>query len=430
MARRAFQVIDVVEVLQHWHAGRPKTVVAASLGVDVKTIRKYVAAAEAEGIRPGDGLVSDRAGWAARVAGWFPELVDAQARSRTWPELEGRRELIAKMLDTNTLATVHQRLRDEHGLSASESSLRRFVGQAFPDRRGARLVTVLRPGAPVGEAQIDYGYLGSWVDPVGGRLRRVQAFVIVLACCRHMFVRPVLSLDQSSWVAAHVAAWEFFGGVALRLVSENVPRNIFDVLWPAGLCGRDDRCPVITRPQGPSPASSRAYAAARSPPRSPGDTPAAKASHSRRKTRRISRVIQSVSRRVPDLTAASTIAATRSGCRCAYARARVTPQEPPTTTQRSTPRCSRSRSMSVSRCPVVLVRRSAAAESASGRLRPHPRWSKSTARYAAGSKLRRCPGPQPDPGPPCKYTAGTPVGSPTVSQWISCPSPTASNPEA
>jgi len=219
-------VIDVVEVLQHWHAGRPKTVVAASLGVDVKTIRKYVAAAEAEGIRPGDGLVSDRAGWAARVAGWFPELVDAQARSRTWPELEGRRELIAKMLDTNTLATVHQRLRDEHGLSASESSLRRFVGQAFPDRRGARLVTVLRPGAPVGEAQIDYGYLGSWVDPVGGRLRRVQAFVIVLACCRHMFVRPVLSLDQSSWVAAHVAAWEFFGGVALRLVSDNLKTGV------------------------------------------------------------------------------------------------------------------------------------------------------------------------------------------------------------
>ena len=31
-------MIDVVEVLQHWHAGRPKAVVAASLGVDVKTV--------------------------------------------------------------------------------------------------------------------------------------------------------------------------------------------------------------------------------------------------------------------------------------------------------------------------------------------------------------------------------------------------------
>src|SRR5450759_4447503 len=171
MARRAFQVIDVVEVLQHWHAGRPKTVVAASLGVDVKTIRKYVAAAEAEGIRPGDGLVSDRAGWAARVAAWFPELVDAQARSRTWPELEGRRELITKMIETNTLATVHQRLRDEHGVAASESSLRRYVGQAFggPPIAPGDGAAAGRAGR---EAQIDYGYLGSWVDPVGGRLRR------------------------------------------------------------------------------------------------------------------------------------------------------------------------------------------------------------------------------------------------------------------
>ena len=41
-----------------------------------------------------------------------------------------------------------------------------------------------------------------------------------------MFVRPVLSLDQSAWVAAHVAAWEFFGGVALRLVSDNLKTGV------------------------------------------------------------------------------------------------------------------------------------------------------------------------------------------------------------
>lgn len=34
MARRQFDVIDIVEVLQHWHAGRPKSVVAHSLGID------------------------------------------------------------------------------------------------------------------------------------------------------------------------------------------------------------------------------------------------------------------------------------------------------------------------------------------------------------------------------------------------------------
>jgi len=226
MARRTFQVIDVVEVLQHWHAGRPKTVVAASLGVDVKTVRKYVAAAEAAGIAAGDGLVCDRAGWALRVAQWFPELLDAQARSRTWPALEARRALIASMVEVNTMATVHQRLRDEHGLRVSESSLRRYVARSFPERRAAAAVTVLRGDAPVGEAQIDYGYLGSWVDPVGGRVRRVQAFVVVLACSRHMFVRPVLGMDQASWTASHVAAWDYFAGVPVRLVSDNLKTGV------------------------------------------------------------------------------------------------------------------------------------------------------------------------------------------------------------
>ncbi len=49
MARRTFTVIDVAEILEHWYAGRPKVQVARSLGVDAKTVRKYVRAAEAAG---------------------------------------------------------------------------------------------------------------------------------------------------------------------------------------------------------------------------------------------------------------------------------------------------------------------------------------------------------------------------------------------
>jgi transposase len=225
MARRTFQMIDVVEILQHWHAGRPKLVLSASLGVSPKTVRKYVAPAEAEGIRPGDGMVLDRAGWTAKVAVWFPELVDARARSSTWPLLEAKRDLIASMLETNTVATVHQRLRDEHDLRVSVTSLRRYVWQTFPDRNRPG-VTVLRPPVPPGEAQIDYGYLGRWLDPLANRVRRVWAFVMVLACSRHMFVRPVLSMDQSSWVAAHLAAWEFFGSVPERLVIDNLKTGV------------------------------------------------------------------------------------------------------------------------------------------------------------------------------------------------------------
>jgi hypothetical protein len=35
MARRAFQMIDVVEILQHWHAGWPITVHSAAAGTAI-----------------------------------------------------------------------------------------------------------------------------------------------------------------------------------------------------------------------------------------------------------------------------------------------------------------------------------------------------------------------------------------------------------
>jgi len=52
MARRTFDVVDVTEILIHWHAGRSSNEMAASLGVDRKTIRKYLAPAVSAGLRP------------------------------------------------------------------------------------------------------------------------------------------------------------------------------------------------------------------------------------------------------------------------------------------------------------------------------------------------------------------------------------------
>jgi transposase len=226
MARRQFEVIDIVEVLQHWHAGRPKSVVASSLGIDDKTVRKYVAPAEAAGLTPG-GAPLGRSEWAELVRGWFPELVEARARSRTFPAINDHRARIEDMLKTNTVATVHQRLRDEHGLAVGITAFRVYVGAEFPDTTARDKVRVLRPeGVPGDEGQIDYGFLGTWFDPVAERARRVWAFVMVLAWSRHMFVRPVFSMDAHSWVAAHVAAFAFFGGAPRRLVPDNLANGV------------------------------------------------------------------------------------------------------------------------------------------------------------------------------------------------------------
>src|SRR4029453_7054302 len=118
MARRTFDVVDVTEIFIHWYAGRSISEVAVSLGVDRKTIRKYLAPALDAGLRPG-GPVMAAQDWAALVTGWFPQLADTRLRQVTWPQIGEHHDWIVAMLRAGgTQATIPQRLRDEHGLHA------------------------------------------------------------------------------------------------------------------------------------------------------------------------------------------------------------------------------------------------------------------------------------------------------------------------
>ena len=221
-------MIDVTEILVHWHAGRSLNEMSQSLGVDRKTIRKYVAPAVEAGIVPG-GPARSEGEWQDLVRGWFPELSDARLRQVTWPAIGGHHDYIVEQLKAGVrMSTVWQRLRDEHGLAASVASFRRYVAANIPEEARRSQVTVWSPrSAEAGEqAQIDYGMLGRWLDPVSGRLRTVWAFVMVLACSRHMFVRPVLKMDQRAWTECHVEAFAFFGGVPARLVPDNLKTGV------------------------------------------------------------------------------------------------------------------------------------------------------------------------------------------------------------
>ena len=227
MARRTFYVIDIVEILVHWHAGRSQHEIADSLAVDRKTIRRYVAPAVAAGIVPG-GPARDRAQWAELARGWFPHLADTRLRQVTWPSIEVHRDYVVAQLELGvTAATIHQRLRDEHGLDVSVASFRRWVRANLPEELRARAVRVLRPTPPPGqEAQVDYGRLGRWLDPTTGRLVTVWVFVMVLCCSRHLFVYPVLRMDQRAWTEAHVEALRFFAGVPARIVPDNLKTGV------------------------------------------------------------------------------------------------------------------------------------------------------------------------------------------------------------
>jgi transposase len=126
-----------------------------------------------------------------------------------------------------TVATIAQRLRDDHGVDVSESTVRRYITTTLTESRLEERVTVPRGAVePGSEAQIDYGRLGMWCDPTSGRRVTVWVFAMILSCSRALFVQPVLKMDQTSWNASHVAAFEFFGGVPARLVCDNLKTGV------------------------------------------------------------------------------------------------------------------------------------------------------------------------------------------------------------
>ena len=54
----------------------------------------------------------------------------------------------------------------------------------------------------------------------------VNGFLMTLPFSRHVFVDPVLICDERSWVASHIAAFEFFGAVPAVLRVDNLKTGV------------------------------------------------------------------------------------------------------------------------------------------------------------------------------------------------------------
>lgn len=63
-------------------------------------------------------------------------------------------------------------------------------------------------------------------DPVTGATSRVYLFVGCLPFSRYAFVEPSLDMAQESWLRAHVAMFEVFGGSVPRIVCDNLKTGV------------------------------------------------------------------------------------------------------------------------------------------------------------------------------------------------------------
>jgi hypothetical protein len=128
-------VTDFVELFRHWNAGRSQVQIHQALDIDRKAIRKYLRPALAEGLQPCPDEF-DEGLWRARIGRWFPELIDPTVRALTWPQIAEHHEWISKQLEAPvTVATIAQRLRDDHHVEVTESTVRRYIASTFAEQR-------------------------------------------------------------------------------------------------------------------------------------------------------------------------------------------------------------------------------------------------------------------------------------------------------
>jgi transposase len=173
MAYREVTVLEVKEVVRQWLGGANKKRIAARLSLDVKTVRRYVAAAEEEGLRRESPPIDlDEA--VARVV----DALHAPGRPRGdgWATCTAERGFIANKLDKGVrLSKVHRLLR-RRGVLVTYATLHRFVVAELDFGRGAPTIPV-SDGPPGAEVQVDTGWVGSLEPDERGVRRRFRAWV-------------------------------------------------------------------------------------------------------------------------------------------------------------------------------------------------------------------------------------------------------------
>lgn len=224
MAYREHGMWEVLDVLKRLHRGEARRQVARVTGRSRSTVARYAGAAKELGWVAGvhdpdellaaEVLVMLRPGPKQSVAVSEDLLRPHQEDIRRWlaPHDGYKRGL--------RLTKVHTLLK-RRGTEVSYSALYRFACKHLDFGRRASTVRVADV-SPGDLAEVDFGRLGVVHDPVTGRGRVLHALIVTLVFSRHQYVHVTHSQKLEDLIDGLEAAWDFFGGVATRVVVDNL----------------------------------------------------------------------------------------------------------------------------------------------------------------------------------------------------------------
>ena len=221
MTYREVRVFEVREALRLWLRGEGFRSIERITQLDRKTVRRYVAAAEAA------GLVRD--GGEAQLSDEFiGQVVEAVRPHRSdghgapWRLLVANHDEIKAWLDTGLTAVKVQRLLARRGVAVPVRTVQRYAAQACgAGRRPASTVRVA-DGAPGDECQVDFGRMGLVFDSDSGRRRVCHGLIFTACLSRHCFVWLTFAQTTEAVIEAFEAACGFFGGVFRTVIPDNL----------------------------------------------------------------------------------------------------------------------------------------------------------------------------------------------------------------
>ena len=64
------------------------------------------------------------------------------------------------------------------------------------------------------------------LNPASGEEIKVYLFVATLPYSRYTYVEPCLDMKEDTWLRCHVHMYDFFGGVSVRTVCDNLKTGV------------------------------------------------------------------------------------------------------------------------------------------------------------------------------------------------------------
>jgi transposase len=215
-------VVQVREVLRRWLSGNDGLRrVADAAGVDRKTARRYVEAAESLGVKRNGGEPQLTEEVLAAVVDKVRPGRPA-GHGGAWELLGSHHEKLKELVVVKGLTVVKAGdLLARQGLVVPERTLHRYCAEHFPGNAERGTVRLADP-EPGKELQADFGKMGLLFDPVQARRRVVHALVLVAVLSRHMFVWLTFTQTTEDVIEGLENAWEFFKGIFAVLVPDNL----------------------------------------------------------------------------------------------------------------------------------------------------------------------------------------------------------------